>query len=195
MTREEAIKAIKAWDFLNNDEKEVIETLIPELVESDDERIRKRIIHALHGDVLDMEETNKAIAWLEKQGEQKPEKKELKTIDWSKHIKYEPNSPSIIEQKPTWSEDDEEMCQETIDWFEKKCFPYALESENPARESINWLKSLKDRVHPQSQWKPSDEQMEALHDMNLTGNISYAGQGQTLIELYNDLKKLKEEQV
>ena len=25
MTREEAIKAIKAWDFLNNDEKEVIE--------------------------------------------------------------------------------------------------------------------------------------------------------------------------
>ena len=87
------------------------------------------------------------------------------------------------------------MCQETIDWFEKKCFPYALESENPARESINWLKSLKDRVHPQSQWKPSDEQMEALHDMNLTGNISYAGQGQTLIELYNDLKKLKEEQV
>ena len=51
------------------------------------------------------------------------------------------------EQKPAeWSKEDEEMCQETIDWFEKKCFPYALESENPARESIKWLKSLKDRV-------------------------------------------------
>jgi hypothetical protein len=40
----------------------------------------------------------------------------------------------------------EEMCQETIDWFEKKCFPYALESENPARESINWLKSIKQKI-------------------------------------------------
>jgi hypothetical protein len=53
----------------------------------------------------------------------------------------------LYEQRPAeWSKEDEEMCQETIDWFEKKCFPYALESENPARESIKWLKSLKDRV-------------------------------------------------
>lgn len=55
-------------------------------------------------------------------------------------------------------------------------------------ETINtkWLKSLKQR----HTWKPTEEQMKALHDMNLTGNISYAGQGQVLIELYNDLKKL-----
>ena len=51
--------------------KKGIEYILPELKESEDEKIRKRIIHALHGDVLDMEETNKAIAWLEKQGEQK----------------------------------------------------------------------------------------------------------------------------
>lgn len=51
-----------------------------------------------------------------------------------------------IEKKPAWSEENERMYQETIDWFEKKCFPYALESENPARESINWLKSLKERL-------------------------------------------------
>ena len=49
--------------------------------------------------------------------------------------------------KPTeWNDEDERMCQETIDWFEKKCFPYALEHENPARESIKWLKSLKERL-------------------------------------------------
>ena len=54
-------------------------------------------------------------------------------------------------------------------------------------ELIDWLKSLK----PQKHWKPSEEHMKALHDLNLTGNISYAGQGQVLIELYNDLKKLK----
>jgi SPX domain protein involved in polyphosphate accumulation len=51
-----------------------------------------------------------------------------------------------IEQKSDWSKEDEEMCQETIDWFEKKCFPYALENDNPARESIKWLKSLKERM-------------------------------------------------
>jgi hypothetical protein len=32
------------------------------------------------------------------------EKKKLEIIDWSKHIKYEPNCPSITEKKSTWSE-------------------------------------------------------------------------------------------
>ena len=41
----------------------------PELKESEDERIRQRIIPALHGDVLEMSEIKEAIAWLEKQGE------------------------------------------------------------------------------------------------------------------------------
>ena len=49
------------------DENAVLEDIFPELKESEDEKIRKRIIHALHGDVLDMEETTKALAWLEKQ--------------------------------------------------------------------------------------------------------------------------------
>ena len=67
-----------------------------------------------------------------------------------------------IEQKSAeWSEEDEKMCQETIDWFEKKCFPYALESENPARESIKWLKSLKTRVQPKQEWSEEDEKMLA----------------------------------
>lgn len=61
------------------------------------------------------------------------------------------------EQKSAWSEEDKRMCQETIDWFEKKCFPYALEEENPARESIKWLKSLKDRVQPKQEWSEEDE--------------------------------------
>ena len=60
-------------------------------------------------------------------------------------------------------------------------------------ELISWLKSIKDHVQPQNHWKPSDEQMKALHDLNLTGNISHVGQGQVLIGLYNDLKKLKGE--
>lgn len=47
--------------------KEDAEHYFPELKENEDEYIRKRIIHALRGDVLDIEETNKAIDWLENQ--------------------------------------------------------------------------------------------------------------------------------
>lgn len=49
------------------------------------------------------------------------------------------------------------------------------------RTAIAWL---------EKQWKPTKEQMKALHDLNLTGNISYIGQGQCLLELYNKLKEL-----
>ena len=77
MTREEAIKAIKVWVSLDNGEKKVIETLIPELVESEDERIRKAIINYFtkcwgncKDDVCGVH-VEDAIAWCEKQGEQK----------------------------------------------------------------------------------------------------------------------------
>ena len=57
-----------AVEMENNMTTKICEIIFPELKESEDEKIRKRIIQALHGDVLDMEETTKAIAWLEKQG-------------------------------------------------------------------------------------------------------------------------------
>ena len=60
---------VKGLDY--SKPRQIAEYIDPELKESEDERIRKRIIQALHGDVLDMEETTKAIAWLNKQGEQK----------------------------------------------------------------------------------------------------------------------------
>ena len=83
MTQKEKAKAydlaIEAARCIYNNMKEGsnfsgmedLEVIFPELAESEDEVIKKRIIHALHGDVLDMEETAKAIAWLEKQGKQK----------------------------------------------------------------------------------------------------------------------------
>lgn len=74
-----------AIDMGENIRAKLCEIIFPELQESEDERIRKRIIHALHGDVLDMEETNKAIAWLKKQGEQKTADKvepKFKVGDW-----------------------------------------------------------------------------------------------------------------
>ena len=73
MTREEAIEAIKAkMDYYDSDKRlrAALETLIPELNESEDEKIRKEIISALKfandGGVYD-----KHIAYLERQKEQK----------------------------------------------------------------------------------------------------------------------------
>ena len=46
--------------------------MFPELNESEDEKMRKSIIYALrNGGFYDSDKTDEAIAWLEKQGEQK----------------------------------------------------------------------------------------------------------------------------
>ena len=52
------------------------------------------------------------------------EKKELKIVDWSKHIKYNPNPPSIIKES-AWSEEDEpqkELAESYLAKFDEK-FP------------------------------------------------------------------------
>ena len=72
MAKEEKLEEAKRlYKDANADQRYVLESLFPELAEIEEVRIRKRIIQALHGDVLDMEETTKAIDWLEKQCEQK----------------------------------------------------------------------------------------------------------------------------
>jgi hypothetical protein len=45
-------------------------------------------------------------------------------------------------------------------------------------------------TNSQPHWKPSKEQMEALNALNCHGDLSYVGQQNQLISLYNDLKKL-----
>ena len=71
MTREEAIEIVRNI-YQTDKEKEALGVLIPELSESEDERIRRTIINILkqfkHGDQLDFANE---IDWLEKQG-QKP---------------------------------------------------------------------------------------------------------------------------
>jgi len=77
MTREEAINEIRTWAIPSEKGREVLETLIPELAESEDERIRKCIGMAL----TDVDEQRfkdfgttlkNCLAYLEKQKEQKP---------------------------------------------------------------------------------------------------------------------------
>ena len=85
MTQEEKVKAYdraleiaKAWHKLDNNDlsNDDLETLFPSLKEPEDEKIRKWIIneikikhHSLDEDNVDF--VDKAIGWLEKQGEQK----------------------------------------------------------------------------------------------------------------------------
>jgi hypothetical protein len=85
---------------------------------------------------------------------------------------------------PAWSEEDEKIINKLIAVVE---LYYGIGDDLDKQMCLSWLKFIKDRVA----WKPSEEQMKALNDLNLTGCISYAGQGQELINLYNDLKKLK----
>lgn len=48
MTREETIRRIKAWN-LDSDDMEVLSVVVPELTESEDDRIRKILIHIVKG--------------------------------------------------------------------------------------------------------------------------------------------------
>jgi len=73
----EAIKRAKAIIEVAEKEEEVYKsaiTIFPELYESDDERVRKAILELVRqsSEVLDRQNQNNMIAWLEKQGEQKP---------------------------------------------------------------------------------------------------------------------------
>ena len=99
------------------------------------------------------------------------------------------------EQKPAWSEEDEKMlkcCLIAINHYEKTC---NIGDHLPTKFNIDgyfasvdkvksWLKSLRPG------WKPTEEQMEALNAMNCYGELSYQGQQQLLIDLYQQLKKL-----
>ena len=130
--------------------------IFPELKESEDERIRNFISNELaclratdEKGTVRYNELTEAMAWLEKQGE----------------------------QKPAWSEEDESRF--------KSCIKVLQTSDGYDTINTKWLKSIKDKYT----WKPSDEQMKALSNITVTGGISYVEQ--ELINLYNDLKKLK----
>jgi hypothetical protein len=97
------------------------------------------------------------------------------------------------EQNPTWSIEDEEMVNKIIDYM--KPMPIFFESTKGksgkeytkefVKETIKWLKSLKERCT----WKPSDEQMNALDSTLQYGQVSY-NSVEHLNSLFNDLNKL-----
>ena len=132
----------------------------PELKESEDEKIRKELITHCRNTRCVTEEGAERIA------------------TWISWLEKQG------EQNPVWSEEDEKMIQDIIN--DIAIAQERVYCKSRCEDEINWLKSLRPQLH----YKPSDEQMAALNDINCTGCISYAGQEQELINLYNDLNKL-----
>lgn len=71
MTREEAIKIVQSATVWTDEERDALAMLIPELAESEDERIRKHLIEIVETYWGKTNEPGKAadLAWLEKQKE------------------------------------------------------------------------------------------------------------------------------
>ncbi len=104
------------------------------------------------------------------------------TIDWLKSLK-ERVQP---QPKSEWSKEDENRFNNLI--FLVECSDENEPTKNGFIDFINRLKSLR----PQSQWKPSDEQMKALSNAGNSFRPFEEGH-KVLWSLYNDLKKLREE--
>lgn len=195
------------------EENDMLSDIFPELAESEDERIRKTLIdyfNTCHGDYYGELKRKDILAWLEKQGEtytkkdidnaylegmafakdelekqnkqilansaktckdeQQPTDNDMKEL---LHTEYEKGRADAIAeiQNPAWSEEDEEFLRRAIN-VTKDAYPM----------TAKWLKSLR----PQSQWKPSDEQLRELRCV--ISGCSF--ETPILVQLEEDLKKL-----
>lgn len=129
----------------------------PELAESEDERIKKEIVRFIRMEVEDEIVGNKWLAWLEKQGEQKPFDYEHATITQKDFAsKQEPKIDArenltldgdlmeaesmIIE--PAWSEEDEKRIKKVIHILSLD----GRISNEELKSIIDWLKSLRERL-------------------------------------------------
>ena len=80
MTREDAIKIVQSATVWTDEERDALAMLIPELAESEDERIRKQLIDAIkigrsNGGISFTEEAaSRYIAWLKKHSEEEIQK-------------------------------------------------------------------------------------------------------------------------
>ena len=174
-------------DFDTGQQEKQKESLhISETCKDDDERIRKWIINLIKEVEYDEDwcvksvDCNKAVAYLEKQKEQ----------SLRDYIDDFPYSDEQKEQKPAeWSEEDEKMLA---------AISKALGCDTAEKTLVNegvtlvmaagFLESLPLRCPKSSDnWKPSEEQMDAL--LWCTAHLGGADR-RVLAELYEHLKKL-----
>ena len=227
MTREEAIERIKysigkqAWALDENDTEALYE-VIPELRESEDEKVRKEIIGYLESKVATAEETEllyfkRWIAYLEKQKEQKPAKwSKNDTVFFNEITDFFENKTGRLQHdldmyahwlkslpqrfnfqpKPEWSEEWDEFdedCLKRAIWYVENPAPSVVKDTN----LVLWLKSLKNRGNflKSNTNSPSWKPSEEQKDglFHACNRMTGDYYHNALVSLYEDLKKLREE--
>lgn len=187
-------------------DKETIEYIFPELAESEEEKIRKELLVWLKskdGQTLPIDRYNAAIAWLEKQGEQKPanwlQELEDKLANATPQQLAEWKEKYFKEEPAEWSEEDNKMIKELIknqeiliDSTTDEHLRYLYSTE------IIWLKSLKNKIilQPQQECSVKDKKKLDSIIVYLTKEIEENGlialHGIPIGELLSWLKSLKD---
>ena len=102
--------------------------------------------------------------------------------NWLKSLRPQP--------KQEWSKEDEDKLYQVMETLladktvALRDNPHCKALHEAYDDMLAWIKSIR------PSWKPSEEQMKALNAMNCYGELSYQGQQQLLIDLYQQLKKL-----
>ncbi len=175
MTREEAMRRIKAWN-LDSDDREVLEAIIPELRENDDERIRMELVaffkemqdtwHEVFWHDLQVESI---LAWLEKKKEQKP-------VDYDHEMwkncvaNFEGGKKEVIEhpekyglQKPAeWSEEDKQKLNRIysiIGWAMDEHAFSSCKKLIGDKEGVELQDFLRSIAKPKPEWSDEDDEM------------------------------------
>ena len=208
---DEALKVLHKYDgahiMFTQDLKE---EMFPELAESEDEKIRKRLL--FNFEVLGKEEwgglkVKDICAWFYKQSEQKPTEWKQENVEelndfenammhiggsfFGEHQGLDPNNTACVKEQAKyllelaqnsteWSEEEESTINEVIMNYESAYLPPV----NKRCEIINRLKSLRP-----NHWKPSEEQLYALSFY--ATSVAYRSENQdSLRSLFEDLNKL-----
>lgn len=174
----EAFKWIESiYPKFSHEQQMEAEAFFPELKESEDERIRKDLIEYFKWNVkqiLNDFSNKECIAWLEKQGEQKPADKvetkfkvwdSIKTTNeetltitkiddkgyWSEDLficGFDDDAKwELVEQKPAWSEEDDRIYYSILADIRTRQDGSTSTLEAYYNEKINWLKSLKEKIN------------------------------------------------
>lgn len=166
----------EVYPTLTGATKEDAEHYFPELRESEDERIRKKLIGIFTNqslcDVYNLKSED-VLAYLNKQKEHVPENEE---------------SGTRKEQKPTWSEEDEKHINnilDIIDYWKATARFVSYQDGTAVDRDINWLKSL--RPQPKQEWSEEDKKM--LDDIIVF--ISGYADKRVVAEWVNFLKSLR----
>ena len=136
--------------------------IFPELRELNDEGIRKVIYGLISIQPSQFFDNGfskyEMLAWLEKQGEQKPSDEDMKEALQTEYEKG--RADAIAEMRKGWSEKEKQMCADIIEAIKRS----GIFKEAYKRELVDWLKSIKNRVIPQSKQEWSEEDENIISD-------------------------------